>query len=171
MKLTTTQRDRAGGVLLGQAIGDALGVPYEFARPITAGQAKMIGGGLGPYAPGEWSDDTQMAICIARVVATGADLTSADALDAIAAGFIDWYRNGATDIGNLTRQVLSRAAQGEGRLAARMAARANVPPSSTIALDPSTALTVPDGTGAIGWMSSRRIPLFSANCATRSSGT
>ena len=122
--LGTHQIDRAGGVLLGQAIGDALGVPYEFAPRIAVGQAEMIGGGLGPYAAGEWSDDTQMAICIAKVAATGADLTSADALDAIAAGFIDWYRNGATDIGNLTRQVLSRAAQGEGRLAARMAAAA-----------------------------------------------
>lgn len=53
MKLTTTQRDRAAGVLLGQAIGDALGVPYESAKPITAGSARMVGGGLGPYAPGE----------------------------------------------------------------------------------------------------------------------
>ena len=33
MKLTTQQTDRAGGVLLGQACGDALGVPYEFATP------------------------------------------------------------------------------------------------------------------------------------------
>ena len=29
----------------------------------------MIGGGLGPYAPGEWSDDTQMAVVIAQVAA------------------------------------------------------------------------------------------------------
>ena len=52
MKLSTIQKDRAGGVLLGQAIGDALGVPYEFAPRIPAGEACMVGGGLGrPSSP------------------------------------------------------------------------------------------------------------------------
>ena len=45
--LGTHQIDRAGGVLLGQAIGDALGVPYEFAPRIAVGQAEMIRGMLG----------------------------------------------------------------------------------------------------------------------------
>ena len=76
MKLTSLQKDRAAGVLLGQAIGDALGVPYEFGPRIEPGHAQMIGGGLGPYAPGEWSDDTQMAVCIAEVTASGADVTT-----------------------------------------------------------------------------------------------
>ena len=64
MNLTTpAQTDRAAGVLVGQAIGDALGVPYEFgtARLDAETGPQMIGGGLGNYAPGEWSDDTQMA--------------------------------------------------------------------------------------------------------------
>lgn len=65
--------DRASGVLLGQACGDALGVPYEFDYP-PEGEAEMRGGGLGPYAPGEWSDDTQMAICVARVSERGGAL-------------------------------------------------------------------------------------------------
>ncbi len=56
--------DRARGTLLAAACGDALGVPYEFAKPPQ--EPEMIGGGLGPYAPGEWSDDTQMAACIAQ---------------------------------------------------------------------------------------------------------
>ena len=84
-----TQRSRTGprGVLLSQACGDALGVPYEFATPPAADElAEMVGGGLGNYAPGEWSDDTQMAACIALVSATGADLTGAAALDAVADG-------------------------------------------------------------------------------------
>lgn len=122
MKLTKTQIDRAAGVLLGQAIGDALGVPYEFASPITAGSARMIGGGLGPYLPGEWSDDTQMAVCIARAAATGADLTAPEGLDAVAAGFLDWAAHGASDIGNLTRIVLGASRAGSGPLAARMTA-------------------------------------------------
>src|SRR6186997_218617 len=105
MKLTSAQHDRAAGVLLGQACGDALGVPYEFAAP-PVGEAQMLGGGLGPYAPGEWSDDTQMAICIARVAASGADLTSAVARDEVAAAFEGWAADGASDIGNQTSAVL-----------------------------------------------------------------
>lgn len=110
MRLTSEQRDRACGVLLGQACGDALGVPYEFATPPAADEpAVMNGGGLGNYAPGEWSDDTQMAAAIALVSATGVDLTSDEALDAIAEHFLRWRREGATDIGIQTSHVLSSA--------------------------------------------------------------
>lgn len=116
MLLTHTQRDRAGGVLLGQAIGDALGVPYEFAPLIPAGQAAMIGGGLGPYAPGEWSDDTQMALCIAEVLAATGSVEEA-ALAQIAENFLAWQAGGATDIGNQTRTVLSRARASADHLA------------------------------------------------------
>jgi ADP-ribosylglycohydrolase len=68
--LTAAQADRAAGVLLGQACGDALGVPYEFGSPPAAGEpAEMSGGGLGNFAPGEWSDDTRDAV---RTVLPGA---------------------------------------------------------------------------------------------------
>ncbi len=111
-------------MLLGQAAGDALGVPYEFATPPGPGElAVMRGGGLGPYAPGEWSDDTQMAICIARVSSTGVDLRTEDALDAVAAGFEEWYVRGASDVGVQTRTVLNTA-RGLGRPAARLRAAA-----------------------------------------------
>lgn len=106
---------RAAGVLLGQACGDALGVPYEFDQPPASGErAEMIGGGLGPYAPGEWSDDTQMAACIAEVAATGVDLASDDALDQVAERFLDWATSGASDIGVQTRAVLANARQRSG---------------------------------------------------------
>jgi ADP-ribosylglycohydrolase len=108
MKLTTAQHDRAAGVLLAAAAGDALGVPYEFATPPAPGvDAEMVGGGLGGFAPGEWSDDTSMAVAIARVAATGADLTTDDALDRIADGFLEWYADGPADIGIQTRAVLA----------------------------------------------------------------
>ena len=101
------RRDRAGGVLLGAACGDALGVPYEFAAPPPAGEApRMTGGGLGDYAPGEYSDDTQMAVCIAEVAATGADLRTPVALDRIARNFVRWRSEGATDVGIQTSRVL-----------------------------------------------------------------
>ncbi|MEV7465235.1 ADP-ribosylglycohydrolase family protein [Streptomyces kronopolitis] len=102
--------DRAAGVLIGAACGDALGVPYEFQPRLTASQQPvMIGGGLGPYKPGEYSDDTQMHVCIAEVAATGADLTSRSALDQIARRFHAWREGGASDIGSQTRTVLSAA--------------------------------------------------------------
>ena len=56
--LTHAQSDRAAGVLLGSAAGDALGAGYEFAAVSPALVPGMIGGGLGNFAPGEWTDDT-----------------------------------------------------------------------------------------------------------------
>lgn len=123
MNLTPDQIDRAQGALLGQAVGDMLGVPYEFGSAPFHGldETHRLGGGLGGYAPGEWSDDTQMAVYIARVAATGAELTSADALDAIADGFVDWYAGRVfSDIGIQTRELLSGLASRRGH--AQMAA-------------------------------------------------
>lgn len=129
------QSDRAAGVLLGAACGDALGVPYEFAPRLGSDRRpEMIGGGLGPYRPGEYSDDTQMAACIARALAepgAGADAAGADQgtdagvdaggrvlgralLDAIADNFLTWKSEGASDIGNQTRAILGAAAPGRG---------------------------------------------------------
>ena len=118
-QLTDEQVDRAAGVLLGGAVGDALGVPYEFAAPPAPAElAEMKGGGLGNFAPGEWSDDTSMAVAIAEVAATGADLTSTEALDEIARGFLRWYADGPADIGIQTAEVLRRSSaavqRGEG---------------------------------------------------------
>ncbi|MGB6004708.1 MAG: ADP-ribosylglycohydrolase family protein [Ornithinimicrobium sp.] len=105
MKFTEEQLNRAAGVVLTQACGDALGVPYEMAEPPRSEPA-MIGGGLGDYAPGEWSDDTQMSVCILTVAATGADLTSDQALRTICQGFRAWYADNPADIGIHTRSVL-----------------------------------------------------------------
>lgn len=119
--------DRAAGVLLGAAVGDALGVPYEFKARLGADQQpEMIGGGLGPYKPGEYSDDTQMQVCIAQVAATGADLRDPEALDAIAANFLGWLRGGASDVGNQTRTILTAAGNAPDTAGAAMreAARA-----------------------------------------------
>jgi ADP-ribosyl-[dinitrogen reductase] hydrolase len=77
VELTTAQRDRACGVLLATAAGDALGAGYEFGPPLPDdAPVTMRGGGACNWAPGEWTDDTAMAIAIAEVAATGADLRS-----------------------------------------------------------------------------------------------
>ncbi|MEU5958141.1 ADP-ribosylglycohydrolase family protein [Streptomyces sp. NPDC047525] len=119
--------DRAAGVLIGAACGDALGVPYEFQPRLTDSQQPvMVGGGLGPYKPGEYSDDTQMQVCIAEVAATGADLTGRSALDRIARRFHQWRDGGASDIGSQTRAVLSAAkARKEASVSKAMTAEAD----------------------------------------------
>ena len=84
MILTTAQLDRAVGVLLGTAAGDALGAAYEFGPPRGPElEVAMVGGGSFGWEPGEWTDDTSMAIAIAEVAASGADLRDEKALDAI----------------------------------------------------------------------------------------
>ena len=115
MTPTDARADRIEGVLLGAACGDALGVPYEFgSAPLEPGaQPLMIGGGLGPYAPGEWSDDTQMAVVIAQVAAEHG-LRDDAALDLVVQGWVTWLRGGASDVGNQTRSVLGQVAAGAG---------------------------------------------------------
>ena len=106
-RLTSAQTHRAAGVLLSAAAGDALGAGYEFTYPAAHQPIGMIGGGLGGFAPGEWTDDTAMTLAIAEVTATGADLRSVAGLDAVAAGFVRWYESGPKDIGIQTSRVLS----------------------------------------------------------------
>lgn len=122
--LTADVRARARGTLLGLATGDVLGVPYEFGSAPFTGEPELIGGGLGDYQPGEWSDDTQMALCIAQVAATGVRLTSQAAQDDIAGKFIAWAKDGATDIGIQTSQVINDALKREGSPASRLRAAA-----------------------------------------------
>ena len=125
--LSDSQLDRIEGVLLGQAVGDAMGAPYEPGDIPFTGTPELLGGGFGDYAPGEWSDDTQMSLYIARVAATGADLTSREALDEIARDFCRWVAlDGASDVGVQTRRVLGAVVDGrdEPGIAARMRAAA-----------------------------------------------
>ncbi|WP_349826582.1 ADP-ribosylglycohydrolase family protein [Brevibacterium litoralis] len=107
MPLTTAQTDRACGVLLVSAAGDALGAGYEFTYPAPDLVPVMKGGGLGDFAPGEWTDDTAQAVAIARVAATGADLRSPAARTAIAEGFLAWCDGDPADIGTQTAAVFA----------------------------------------------------------------
>lgn len=111
LDLTPAQTDRARGVLLASAAGDALGAGYEFTFPAPDLVPEMRGGGLGDFAPGEWTDDTDQAMAIARVAATGLDLRTPEALDQIAAGFLEWFATGPADVGIQTNRVLALARQ------------------------------------------------------------
>ena len=101
----TSYNDRVEGVLLATAAGDALGAPYEFKPPRGPElEVAMVGGG--GWERGEWTDDTSMAIAIAEVAATGADLRESAAQDAIVQRWYAWSRN-AKDVGIQTRSVLN----------------------------------------------------------------
>lgn len=109
MALSPAQLDRARGVLLATAAGDALGAGYEFGPPLADDTpVVMAGGGSLDWAPGEWTDDTSMAIAIAEVAAAGADLRTTSAQDAIVARWADWAET-ARDVGIQTREVLAAA--------------------------------------------------------------
>ena len=104
--------DRAYGAMLGLAVGDALGVPLEFSERDTHPHvSEMIGGGPFGLQPGEWTDDTSMALCLADSLTA---LNSFDGID-ILNRFVRWFENGENsvnghcfDIGITTRVALER---------------------------------------------------------------
>lgn len=100
--------DRAVGAVLGSACGDALGAGYEFTNPGPDAAIGMVGGGVFGWAPGEWTDDTQMALGILDVLAERGGPTDGDPVDieAIGANFLAWAASGPADIGNQTSAVL-----------------------------------------------------------------
>ncbi|HEV7854375.1 MAG TPA: ADP-ribosylglycohydrolase family protein [Mycobacterium sp.] len=111
----TSYHDRVEGVLLGTAAGDALGAPYEFLPPRGPElEVAMVGGG--GWERGEWTDDTAMAIAIAEVAATGADLRAAATQDTLVTRWLEWSHV-TKDIGVQTSSVLRAASRG-GRITA-----------------------------------------------------
>jgi ADP-ribosyl-[dinitrogen reductase] hydrolase len=106
-------QDRYQGVLVGIAVGDALGATVEFmsraeVRERYGVHREIIGGGWLGLPPGEVTDDTQMALCIARSIAAQGGFQPAD----VAAHFVAWYRSNPPDIGNTTRRSLEYLAAG-----------------------------------------------------------
>ena len=64
-----TSRDRAVGALVGLAVGDAVGTTLEFKRPGSFTPIDdMVGGGPFDLEPGQWTDDTSMAMCLAESI-------------------------------------------------------------------------------------------------------
>ena len=94
--------------IYGQAVADALGVPYEFRPRGTFRCKDMIGHGTHSQPAGTWSDDTSMALAICD---SYRELGRIDVED-IRRRFVRWYREGAYtvdglfDIGNATREAL-----------------------------------------------------------------
>ncbi len=79
------------GALLGLACGDAVGTTVEFKRrgsfePVT----DMVGGGPFRLKPGEWTDDTSMALCLATSLVECGSFDPADQMDR----YTRWMREG-----------------------------------------------------------------------------
>lgn len=82
---------RYRGCLLGLVVGDALGATLEFSppgsfKPIT----DMIGGGAFDLIPGQWTDDTSMALCLAESLIECQGFDSGDQMER----YIRWFREG-----------------------------------------------------------------------------
>ena len=106
----TVKRNIFKDILFGLAIGDALGVPFEFRsrksialNPIT----DMIGFGTHSQPPGTWSDDSSLTFCLAEALTNGFDLNR------IAKNFIRWYKEAywtaheeVFDVGNSTLESI-----------------------------------------------------------------
>ncbi|MEU6352054.1 ADP-ribosylglycohydrolase family protein [Streptomyces sp. NPDC047072] len=104
----TSPEDRALGTVIGSAVGDALGAPFEFgpegafsARfPAPGAGGEMCGGG--GWDPGEATDDTQMAVLV------GESLLECDGLELpdVFRRFRRWAAADPKDIGLQTEAVL-----------------------------------------------------------------
>jgi ADP-ribosyl-[dinitrogen reductase] hydrolase len=99
--------DRIAGCLVGGAVADALGAPFEFGPPLPDDfKLSMRGGGAFGWRKGQFTDDSEMAVPIARLVASGADLNDSKSLDVLVASWAHWAAS-AKDVGMQTRSVLT----------------------------------------------------------------
>ncbi len=107
-----TRRDRYRGCLLGLAAGDALGTTLEFRQPGTFSPVEdMVGGGPFDLQPGQWTDDTSMALCLAASLLDCGEFDARDQMER----YLRWYRDGyfsstgrCFDIGHTTEKALQR---------------------------------------------------------------
>jgi len=108
--MTTDLKDRMRGCLLGLAVGDAVGTAVEFKPrgtfpPVT----DMVGGGPFRLKPGQWTDDTSLALCLAESLIERRGFDPRDQMRR----YVRWYRHGhlsstgeCFDIGGTTGSAL-----------------------------------------------------------------
>ncbi|WP_085686850.1 MULTISPECIES: ADP-ribosylglycohydrolase family protein [unclassified Pseudomonas] len=104
--------ERYRGALLGLACGDAVGTTVEFQprgsfQPLT----DMVGGGPFHLKPGQWTDDTSMALCLAESLLNKNGFDAADQMGR----YLNWWQWGylsstgeCFDIGMTVSQALDR---------------------------------------------------------------
>ena len=106
--------DRPLALILGVAVGDALGVPVEFKKRGTFYVTDMQGYGTHDQPSGTWSDDTSLTLALADGL-----LPDEVNLEGIAYRFTDWYDDAAYtphgkvfDVGNATAEAIKRLKKG-----------------------------------------------------------
>ncbi|QYF96157.1 ADP-ribosylglycohydrolase family protein [Massilia sp. PAMC28688] len=107
-----TEQGRYRGALLGLACGDAIGTTVEFKpRGSFPEVVDMVGGGPFKLQPGQWTDDTSMALCLAHSLLERGGFDPADQMER----YCNWRNNGymsstgtCFDIGNTTAAALRR---------------------------------------------------------------
>src|SRR5688500_78183 len=112
MTSTMHRSHRVAGALVGSAVGDALGAPFEFGPPgqfsarfpvpARGSRTEMCGGGSVGWEPGEFTDDTQTALLVASALLECGGLDEGDLFDR----FSRWAEADPPDIGSQTRAVL-----------------------------------------------------------------
>lgn len=109
---STDEADRFRGCLLGLAVGDAVGTTVEFAErgefePVT----DMVGGGPFGLEPGQWTDDTSMALCLAISLLEKNGFDPVDQMQRYCRWVDDGYMSSTGrcfDIGTTVRGALDR---------------------------------------------------------------
>ncbi len=146
--------DRAAGVVLASAAGDALGAGYEFtAGPGSGEPVDMVGGGPFDWAPGEFTDDTQMALAVLDPLADGR--TGDDALAHVESRFRAWFAAGPADVGNQTRTVLSTLGPLDGVATRYAAAHARAAGNGSLMRTGPVALAHPGDPSSITDLAAR----------------
>lgn len=106
--------DKPLALIMGVAVGDALGVPVEFKKRGTFHVSGMQGYGTHNQPPGTWSDDTSLTLALADNL-----LPESCGLSDVAWAFIEWYDRAAYtphgkvfDVGNATAEAIKRLKKG-----------------------------------------------------------
>ena len=107
--------ERFQGCLLGLAVGDAVGTTVEFKpRGSFPRVTDMVGGGPFGLLPGQWTDDTSMALCLATSLVECGEFNPLDQMQR----YCRWAEEGylsstghCVDIGNTVSQALSQFRQ------------------------------------------------------------
>ena len=106
----TTFLSRARGALVGLAVGDALGTTNEFKVVGTfTPSTGMVGGGAFQLEPGQWTDDTSMALCLADSLLAQGRYDSFDVMERYERWHSEGYRSSTGvcfDIGNQVSRAL-----------------------------------------------------------------
>jgi ADP-ribosyl-[dinitrogen reductase] hydrolase len=109
------QLSRAQGCLLGQLAGDSLGGLVEFSSAASikskysAGLRQLADGGMWDILAGQPTDDSELALMLARSIVDGKAYKAEAALDA----YLHWYDSRPFDIGNTTSSALRGASRGK----------------------------------------------------------